>query len=257
MGLSVIIAAVFLALLMALASSTFGNDFLGSATYLSNNGDAAYPFASPSFFFFWVSMLTTSTPLILIINLSFVAAILVTLPATFLIVTRSIFAWSFDRVLPDKLAEVNPRTRSPVIATAVVLAITLGYLALINWGSTTFVELLFTAALAELLTLLVVAITGILLPFMRRRLYGDSPIERKYVGGIPSMAILGFISLCVYGLFVYSLATTDALGANGSTGIRATVIIAAISLLVFPISYVINRRRGINLNLAYKELPPE
>jgi APA family basic amino acid/polyamine antiporter len=257
MALSVIIAGVVLAILMALASSTFGNDFLGSATYLSNNGSESYPFASPSFFFFWVSLLTTSTPLILIINLSFVAAILVTLPATFLIVTRVLFAWAFDRVLPDKVAEVDPRTRSPLIATAIVTVVTLGYLALITFGSATFIELLFAASLAELLTLLVVALTGILLPYVRKRMYDESPLGRKYVGGVPTMAIIGFVSLLVYGLFFYSLATTDALGANGSTGITATVIIAAVSLAVFPISYLVNRRRGVNLNIAYKELPPE
>jgi amino acid transporter len=256
-ALSIVVAGVVLAILMALASHTFGNDFLGSATYLSNNGSKDYPFGSPAFFFFFVSMLTTSTPLIVIINLSFVAAILVTLPATFLIVTRVLFAWSFDRVLPDRLADVNPRTRSPLIATAFVTVVTLGYLALITFGSTTFIDLLFAASLAELLTLLVVALTGILLPYVRRRMYDESPLERKYIGGVPAMTIIGVLSLAVYGLFFYSVATTDALGANGSTGIKATVIIAAVSLLVFPVSYALNRRRGINLNLAFKQLPPE
>jgi APA family basic amino acid/polyamine antiporter len=257
MVLSVLIAAVVLAITMALATHTFGNNFLGSATYLSNNGSKAYPFSSPSFFFFWISTLTTSTPLIVIINLSFVAAILVTLPATFLIVTRTIFAWSFDRVLPDKLNEVNERTRSPIIATVVVLIVTLGYLTLMTFGSKTFLDLLYAASLAELLTLLVVAVTGILLPFMRKRLYGDAPFKRPYLFGIPSITIIGVLSLGAYGLFFYSVATTDALGANGHTGVMATVIIAAIAILIYPVSWLINRSRGVNLSLAFKELPPE
>jgi amino acid transporter len=106
---------------MALSSRTFGNDFLGSAAYVSNDGSKQYPFGSPSFFFFFVSMLTTSKFLIALISLSFIVAFIVALPATFLIATRNMFAWSFDRILPDKVSDVNPRTHSPVVANVITL----------------------------------------------------------------------------------------------------------------------------------------
>jgi len=250
------ISAVVVALLMALASRTFGNDFLGSATVLSNAGDKAYPFGAPSFFFFFVSMLTTSTLLILVINISFVLAIFVALPATFLIATRALFAWSFDRLVPEKLSEVDPRTRSPLIANGVVLAVTLVFLALIVFASGDFLAILYTAGLAELLTFIVVAIAGIVFPFRRKAMYENSPINRRVLG-LPAITVAGVAALAVYVFFFISLATTDALGANASAGIRATVIIAAIALALYPISLAINRRRGVNLGLAFRELPPE
>src|SRR5207302_434953 len=47
-------------------------------------------------------------------------------PNTFMPV-RTIFAWSFDRILPSKLSEVNERTHAPIAAiitaSAIVLAI--------------------------------------------------------------------------------------------------------------------------------------
>lgn len=253
---SLAISGILVAILMGLASRTFGNDFLGSATYLSNNGNEAYPFGSPSFFFFYVSMLTTSKFLIALISLSFIVAFIVALPATFLIATRSLFAWSFDRILPDKLSSVNERTRSPLIANAVALAATLIYLTLIVYGSSKFLEIFFTAGLAELLTFMVVALAGIVFAYRRRELYERSPIRRS-IFGVPGLTVVAIAALAVYILFFYPLATNDTLGANSSTGWWATGIIAGIGIAIYPISYVVNKMRGVDLRLAFRELPPE
>jgi amino acid transporter len=253
---SLVISGALVAVLMGLASRTFGNDFLGSATFLSNNGDEAYPFGSPSFFFFYVSMLTGSSFLIALISFSFIVAFIVALPATFLIATRSLFAWSFDRILPSRVSDVNERTRSPLVANAVVLVVTLIYLVLIVYGSSKFLEIFFTAGMAELLTFMVVALTAIWFPFRRRALYNASPIKRSIVG-VPMLALVGVAALLVYILFFYPLATNDTLGANTTTGWVATAIIAGLGIAIYPISYLINKARGIDLRLAFKELPPE
>ena len=63
--------------------------------------------------------------------------------------------------------------------------------------------------------------------------------------------------MAVYGFFFYSLMTTDALGANSSTGKWGMVVIGLVSIAIYPISYVINRQRGIDLGITFKELPPE
>jgi amino acid transporter len=253
---SLLISGALVALLMGLASRTFGNDFLGSATFLSNNGSKAYPFGSPSFFFFFVSMLTKSSFLIGLISFSFIIAFIVALPATFLIATRNLFAWSFDRILPSRLSDVNERTRSPLVANAVVLAATLIYLALIVYGSSKFLEIFFTAGMAELLTFFVVAATAIWFPFRRRALYEASPINRS-VAGVPLLSLVGVAALLVYVLFFYPLATNNTLGANTTTGWVATGIIAGIGILIYPVSYLVNKARGVDLRLAFKELPPE
>ena len=75
--------------------------------------------------------------------------------------------------------------------------------------------------------------------------------------GIPQLTLWAVVSLAVYITFFVSLCTADALGANSSAGIRATVIIAIVRVLVYPLSKSFNRRRGVDLGLAFKELPPE
>ena len=42
---------------------------------------------------------------------------------------RTVFAWAFDRLLPEKLAEVNERTHSPVPAILLVMGIVTAMLA--------------------------------------------------------------------------------------------------------------------------------
>jgi amino acid transporter len=201
-------------------------------------------------------MLTSSTTLIVIMSISFIVAFVVALPATFLIATRSLFAWSFDRILPAKLSDVNERTHSPVIANALVLLVTLVYLALIVYKTGSFLEIFFTAGLAELLTFMVVALTGIVFAYRRKELYERVPFVKR-IGPVPTLTLVGLAALAVYILFFYPLATNDTLGANSSTGWWATAIIAGIGILLFPISYLINKARGVDLGLAFRELPPE
>ena len=82
----------------------------------------------------------------------------------------------------------------------------------------------------------------------------------KFKHIFPSLAVLslvGVAALLVYVLFFYPLATNNALGANTTTGWVATGIIAGLGIVIYPISYLINRARGIDLGLAFRELPPE
>jgi amino acid transporter len=253
---SLAIAAVLSVIMFALAARTFGNDFLGSATFLSNGGSEDYPFSAPSFFFFFVSMLTHSTILIAAIGISFILATIATLPPSFLAATRNIFAWSFDRIVPTKLSSVESRTHAPLLANVIVLGVCLGYLAFIVYGPSYFTTILFTTIAGQLLTFMVVAVAGIAFPWRRRAMYENSPIARS-IGGLPLIAVVGVAALVIYGFFFYSLMTTDALGANSGTGKWAMVVIGLISIAIYPISYVINRQRGIDLGMTFKELPPE
>jgi len=201
-------------------------------------------------------MLTHSTVLIALIGISFILATIATLPPSFLAATRNIFAWSFDRIVPTRLSSVEPRTHAPLVANVIVLGVCLGYLAFIVYGPSYFTTILFTTIAGQILTFIVVAISGMAFPWRRQALYQNSPIARS-VGGIPLIALVGAVSLVVYGFFLYSLLTTDALGANSSTGKWAMVVIGLISIAIYPISYVINRQRGIDLGITFKELPPE
>jgi APA family basic amino acid/polyamine antiporter len=254
--LSLAISAVIVVIMMALAARVVGHDFLGSITYLANNAPDKYPLSPPPFYFLFAAMLSNSSFLIVVMALSFVLAFFVGQPATFLIATRSLFAWSFDRILPQRLAAVNERTHSPLVANAVVLVVSLGLLALLVYGPSRFLDMLFTAGVAETLTFLVVAAAAIAFPWRRHQLYQESPIARRFLG-LPAIAVIGVLAIGVYLLFMVSLLVNGELGANAMPGIVAMIVIAAAPFLIYGASYLWNRQRGVDLGLAFRELPPE
>jgi len=250
------IGAVLLLPLIALASSRFGDDFLGGSAMLQLSGSESYTLQGPAFLFFYVSMLADSTFLAVVIGVSFVAAVFAPLVPIFLASTRSMFAWSFDRVVPRQLSEVDARTHAPVRANLVVLTMILGYLALLTWGPADFIELLLAAGLGISVTFIVMGIAGVLFPFTRPALYAASPIRRD-VAGIPVISWVGAGTTVFAGFLFWCLVTIDALGANQSTGVTAVLIIAGLGVAIWPIAYLVNRGRGVDLAVTTRELPPE
>jgi APA family basic amino acid/polyamine antiporter len=257
-GMLLALAAAALAMVIAfgLASRVMGNDFLGAATILSTAGDEAYPFGVGSNFFFFVAMLADSTIIAALLGIAFVAAAAALCVPVFLIASRSIFAWSFDRLVPSALSEVNPRTRSPLRANLIVLAVAFAYLALMVFGSADFTTILFTQVLGLLGTFMLVALAGAALPFRRPELYRAGGVERRVLG-LPLLTVVSLIAFGIYLFFTITLATQDVLAANSSVGIKALIVIAVVALVAYPLSYVVNKQRGLDLSLANRTLPPE
>ncbi|MEO5985817.1 MAG: hypothetical protein ABIW50_02630, partial [Candidatus Limnocylindria bacterium] len=237
-------------------SRTFGEEWLGAATFLANEAPELYPLPSFPFYFFFAAMLTDNALLIGIMGISFVLAFFAALPPTFLIATRSLFAWSFDRILPDKVNEVSDRTHSPLWANGIVLVITLVFLALTVYGPGEFLTLLFTAGAAEIITFIVVAVAAAVFPFRRPDLFESSPINQRTLG-VPNITIIGAAAVVVYLIFLVPLLTNDTLGANATPGIIAMIVLFVLPFVIYGISYAWNRRRGVDLGLAFETLPPE
>lgn len=250
------ISAVVVLVMLVLAANTFGEEWMGAATYLANNAPDKYLLPSYPGYLFFATMLTNNSAIIAIASLSYALAFVVALPPTFLIATRSLFAWSFDRILPDRVADVNDRTHSPVVANVIVLVITLIFLALTVYGPGEFLTLLYTAGAAELLTFIVVAVAGAAFAYRRPELWRDSPVNST-IGGIATLTIIGIISVVVYVIFLVPLLTNPDLGANADVGIAAMIAMPIIGLVIYGVSWAWNRSRGVDLGMAFTSLPPE
>jgi amino acid transporter len=254
---SLLLGGVAITIIFALSSHVFGKSFLGGATLLSNSLSPQYPFAAPSNLFFYIDLVSGSTIIAVILGIAFLcSAIAVAIPA-FLISSRALFAWSFDRFIPEGLSEVNERTRAPLRANLIAAGVAVVMLAVITFGPTALVAgVAGTEILGLCLTFIVVSIAAITFPYRRPSIYRGSAIERD-VAGIPLMTIVGAASLAVYTLFAISIASTKALGATTTDGVIALVLFVVLGVIAYPIAYLLNKRRGVDISLASRELPPE
>jgi basic amino acid/polyamine antiporter, APA family len=172
---------------------------------------------------------------------------------------RTVFAWAFDRLLPTKLADVNERTHSPVPAILLVMGlVTLMLVWSVN--GTSFQTWLALGVLAGVVCVWIVSIAAFTFPDRRPELYRASPANMT-LWGVPVLKIVAPLSFAVMAFLVYDAIAYPALAIQTSShwwyvpGFMAAV--AAFGLVVFYIARYIRRRQGIDIELVYKELPPE
>ncbi len=116
---ALVISAVLYILATLLVYTTYGFSTFGSLAYLGFNTPNS-PLAFAPYLPSLVKFLALPGFLQVFVAACFVLSVLWWTPTGFLIATRNIFAWSFDRLAPARVAEVNDQLHTPVIATIVV-----------------------------------------------------------------------------------------------------------------------------------------
>ncbi|HUN77663.1 MAG TPA: amino acid permease [Solirubrobacteraceae bacterium] len=186
----------------------------------------------------------------------FTAGLFIWLPQTLMLVSRSMFAWSFDRVAPERLSSVEPRTRSPLLAVGIIMLLVIASTAVYsftNWFTTLSVEL------GVSFTMVITAVAAIVLPFRHPELVASSPYARRVVGVplfvlVGALALLGF--LCAMSILLWDPASGVSLSKDpGKLPLAALVYLVGFGL--YYAARAFRRRQGVELELAYRELPPE
>ncbi len=192
-----------------------------------------------------------------IILLGFAFGLVLFITQTMLLASRCMLAWSVDGVMPAGLGAVNRRTHTPIVATVIIMI--LGIAATAIFTFTTWLTTL-SNLFANTLTLLAVALTGIVLPFMRKSLFDASPIAKRWKG-IPVISIVGAFAFVAYLLTLAVLLTDEGSGTAIKDHVTTVLIETGIFFVGAPLLYLIAKwvraRQGMDLSLAYSEIPPE
>jgi amino acid transporter len=211
--------------------------------------------------FHFVAALVFNNPILTILIMgSFLFWCLPGMIANIFMPIRALFAWSFDRLLPAKLSEVSERTHSP--APAILVCSFVALLALIwNTFSSDFATLLGLGVLAGLLAMFIVAVAALALPIRRPDLYKASPANVS-VFGIPVLWITGIFCAAVAVGFAFVATQYPALVMAGNTAnawwipaFLGGIIVGG--LAIYYVARVVRARQGIDIDLVYRELPPE
>jgi len=181
-------------------------------------------------------------------------------PGTFInvaMVVRALFAWSFDGLVPYKWSEVNERTHSPILAIVIMSVLTL---ATTIWTalSATFFTVWGVAILFAYLPILFVGISAITLPFRRKEFYNSS-ILGKSNAGKAWLVIGGILAILEVALIVFlGFKFSAPLGWKSWWMVLLAVSGAfAFGYGIYYLAKAIRKKRGIDLALVYKQIPPE
>ena len=205
MLISVAIASIGLAAIAFLAINSFGSEFLNSAQFLSNSGKWSVP-ASP-FVNLFIGIAAPHVWLAVLLGVATIAGVVAIAIPTYLMGTRNMLAYSFDRVLPTKLSEVNERTHTPIYATLLVMLLMLGFLAGFVYSSSSFVVYLGVSGIVVFGTFAIVGIAAVVFPYRRKAMYDDSPIPKKKLAGVPVFALVGALDAALMTLYLILLFT--------------------------------------------------
>jgi basic amino acid/polyamine antiporter, APA family len=252
---TVAVAVVFI----LLASKFFGWQFFNAANLnywavAYGFGDAtmpvwSYPPLLASFYFH-------STLISALLILAFGAWFLGWAGTLFLSSTRVIFAAAFDRILPEKVADVSERRHVPVWALVLMLVPALIVSAFYAYTST-FKSWILDATLVIAVTFFGSSIAAIVLPWWKKRLYESSPMARYKVAGLPLISVAGFLTAAFLGFNLYHWFTNELYAINDPDSLIFMGSMYALALVIFIVAKVVRKGQGIDLAAIHREIPVE
>jgi basic amino acid/polyamine antiporter, APA family len=174
----------------------------------------------------------------------------------FLSSTRVIFAAAFDRVLPDRAAEVSEKRKVPVYSLILMLLPAVGLGALYSYN-TSFHTYTLDATLVIAVTYLFSAIAVVILPWRKPDLWRASPASRIKVLGVPLVPLAGWVTIALLVFNLYEWLTNDNYFVNNKSSLIYMAAMYVLAIVVFVSAWYIRRRQGIDLGLINKEIPVE
>ena len=251
-GALVLSTAVSVLALLAFAH-TMGWDFYNGANNAYWSGTSPLPsFPYPGLL---VAMLTQNTVvqavLIILLGLWFVGSA----GTVFLSATRAVFAFAFDRMLPEWAAGVSSGgvpygALVLLVAPSIVISYFYAY-------STKFASWTLDATLVIAVAFLGSGIAAAILPWRRSDVYRLSPIARYRIGPVPAITVVASIFSAVLAWALYEWWHDPVYGVNNSTSMRYMLALYALAVVLLVGMRVIRRRQGIDLRAVNHEIPVE
>jgi amino acid transporter len=174
----------------------------------------------------------------------------------FLSSTRVIFAAAFDRVLPDRAAEVSEKRKVPFYSLVLMLLPAVALSAVYAY-SLKFETYTLDATLVIAITYLFSAIAVVILPWRKPDLWRASPASRIKIFGVQIVPVAGVVTIGLLGYNLYEWFSNDAYGVNNKSSLLFMLALYVLAIIVYVAAYFVRKRQGIDLRLINKEIPVE
>jgi basic amino acid/polyamine antiporter, APA family len=210
---------------------------------------------------FYAAILRPNLILLWIVAIAWFYALINLGQTYFFYCSRIIFAWSFDRLVPEKVCYIHPTLRSPIIAIAIITGIAeLGVLdasGLIWAGSVIGAQLNFVFYASCTMLVPVLAVT--IMPFTKPDLFENaSAFVKRKIGKVPVITIVGGITLAYLLWLIIASFLFPAVG--GRIGIPVLGIMFGLIITGFAVFYIARayrlKKEGIDINWTFQSVPP-
>lgn len=207
-----------------------------------------------------IAIAMTSSPiLIAIIGVGYILNSFQIVCNCYIGTTRIMVAQGLDGLLPDWFARVHPRLKTPLNAhIAYFLAAVPVIIAYNKYSEWVRWTLGVTFANGVVMTLS--ALAAALLPYRAAKLYQASPGAQYRFGNLPMVTVFGALGFLFGGFMVGSFLFVDDLGLAFSSDAFPYYIVAgtaAFGIIVYWIMRTFRAQRGLKVEYAFSEIPPE
>jgi amino acid transporter len=257
---ALILTSVFWAALWYVLKGTMGLDFLTAIGYVAWEYPAGlieyFPITP---FYTLLAGLSTSNLALLFWALvvgTFANCIGVT-TTIMMGTTRTLFAMTFDRLLPEKLAYIHPKSRSPLVALIVLFigGLIFGYF--INYRYDIIGPYFASVTVAMVPTLFLGSLAAAIFPYRAKTIFDRAPVSRYKVGGLPLSVICGIGGMIICVVMAFFFFTEPKLGFLGVVPQAVVWGIFIASGIYYYLIRWYRSRQGIEMELAFREVPPE
>jgi len=233
-----------------------GQPFIHAASWLWGNGNAAWVLPEAPYLHYLIIFATANPWIAAIVVLSLIGLGVSSLAQYWYMASRVLFAMSFDRILPSAISQVDSRFHAPRYALVLMFVLMIPFVYL--GAFTTFLNY---TAYTNVIVWLIVTIIGLaaaVFPYRRKDIFDKAPgLARKMIGSVPLITILGILTM-VISMFV---SISQSLPQFTGSPLNPYYVGGALctflpGIIYWPIAAWYNKRRGLDMSIAFHEIPP-
>jgi len=258
---AILVPAIFMLWLAIVLYRTVGFQFLSATAFVDENlGTELAGYALPwSPHFVGLAAVVTQNPILVILMAgSFILFNLWWVALSYLAFPRILFAWGMDRMGPRWFTDINPRWASPVKNHILCFILgELGILLYVLWQEQ--MSGLSVTGLEIVSVFGVTAIAATIFPFVKKikHIWQASPYNKWRFLGIPAVTIGGIVNLIYLAILFYFFIVMPDLEGLAIGSLIFYLVIWGLGIAWYLFWKWRNKEVGIDVGMAYDELPPE
>jgi basic amino acid/polyamine antiporter, APA family len=199
-----------------------------------------------------------NTGLIYLMFFTYIIGSIAPLFAYFWIPTKYLFSWSFDRAVPSQFSTMSQRFNTPYwsVLAIVILGIILAYIyEFVGWSTSFTVGSVVWGA-----AYVVPGLALMIFPFVKKNLFEQAPgFVKAKIGGFPVISLVGLITAAGFAYFAYIGMLSPAVVGTVSAAFDLSLVggVVVLGFIIYFASKFFYKSRGVDISLAYRDIPPE